>query len=300
MDSNTNRENQTVAALIRQLAVKNETERQQTRQAIRQLGPEGVEALLTLLRREDKLTYRRIILRLCVASPIYLVAILLFILGMIELNFRYPLPPLVVMLVGMVGCILPIQPFMRFVMVDSFYSRRRKEALTALAELEDLRGIAPLIEALTYPDKKLQALAADALTPLLPRLPSLVGERLSPLLRPGIHATLKSKEYRKDTPLLLALLKVVDQAGDSDDLKLIEILAVEVKRGQYDTEVVQAVERCLPVLRQRCEQQHDQRSLLRAASPANTETLLRPAAESPGTPSEQLLRTTSQAYEERP
>jgi HEAT repeat protein len=271
--------------ILKGLYSKKPVERQQAQQALRSLKPEEIEALIALLNHDERLTGYRIGVRLGIGFPIYVGLLFVFVFSLAR--FAVPLP-VVLVLLGTVT-LLGFRFLLHWVFRSSLYTRRQRQVLLGLAELNDLRGVGPLLEALTFPDTQVRTSAAKALVSLLPQLPCLEGSQLNPELRPNLHAALTSTERAQDTPLLLALLRLVEKVGTEADMGMVEYLAHMAKTE----EARQAAQACLPLMRARIEQTRNEQTLLRATTSPEVVAgeLLRPASGLEETSPQQLLRS---------
>src|SRR5579862_7911511 len=145
--------------LVRQLGSRNATDRQIAEHTLRQMGPDAIDGLLALVTKENRWRFGRVYLRIL---TVFLPFMALWALS---------LPYLMSNMVFMAACGLVAT--MGFGLFGSYIARRgqmsrlQRNAVTALALFEDLGAIGPLAEALYYPDKKIQAMAATTLPRLL-------------------------------------------------------------------------------------------------------------------------------------
>jgi hypothetical protein len=178
-----------------------------------------------------------------------------------------------------------------------------------LVDLNDIRAIGPLIDALKVEDKQCHAIAKEGLIQLLPRLQPSDAELLTAEQRrllwcklswpiqgiKGNLLTLSPDAYRTEVSFRIAILQALAQVGDSNALPLVERLAQGKAKTEELRQIQAAAQACLPSLLLRCEQIRSHTTLLRAAdaSGADAETLLRPVQETRETHPEQLLRPGS-------
>lgn len=168
-----------------------------------------------------------------------------------------------------------------------FYWRgvfRVKAMMNELASTDDLRIVGPLIEIAATQIPMFQngidsanTLAPLLLTRLLPRLQASDTTLLTEAQRAGLAHTLTRNSKNPD--YLVAVLKALEQVGDSSALPVVERLATG-KLKTADPKRVQAAARaCLPYLQTRCQQQQASDTLLRASGVFETppDVLLRPA-----------------------
>ncbi len=94
-----------------------------------------------------------------------------------------------------------------------------------------------------------------------------------------------------------AALHALQQVGGQVVLSEMERLAVRMKQSRENPPLLEAIEDCLPAVRQRAAESHSAQILLRASQQTQTQsgdTLLRAASASHETQSDQLLRAGSQ------
>ncbi len=170
-------------------------------------------------------------------------------------------------------------------------SEVQKRATKKLAMLDDVRAVGPLMEALGYIDSEVRKVAIEALLRLLPRMQASDAHFLNDVQRNCMYRALNAKEEN----FVLAVLKALEQVGDSRALPLVEKLAQGDAETYQEKRIRDAAQACLPFLRQRIEQESASRQLLRAASASGVpaDTLLRPAQSVSETGPEQLLRASA-------
>jgi len=149
---------------------------------------------------------------------------------------------------------------------DTDYKRRN---LQLILEGNDNFRIPLLALCIHEPDQKLRAAIRKALTQELPTLKVSDHARFSP---ETIQALLQALGDI-DTPLILAILKALEQIGDERAVERVERLA----RTAKSREVRQAAEECLPALRASASNVRLANTLLRPAESPPDATLLRPA-----------------------
>jgi hypothetical protein len=176
-------------------------------------------------------------------------------------------------------------------------SRLQRNALTALALYDDSRAIGPFVEALYYPDKKIQTMATATLVRLLPLLRDDHGASLTRQQRLCLYYCLKPPVPTiypvRDRDLILAVLRAQVRTDDRTALFLVCSLAEAEAATCTDAEIRDAAVACDRFLHQR-DQDSDQRASLLRASAAQevSDHLLRPAQDSSETPAALLLRPT--------
>jgi hypothetical protein len=170
-------------------------------------------------------------------------------------------------------------------------SKAQKKATKELAEFEDVRSVGPLAQALEYQDRELKAVAENKLTRLLPSLQASDASLLDEEQRKCLYRAL----HGRNTELVLAILKALEQVGDDKALPHVEKLAEGegVVRGDF-SRIREAAQACLPALQQRAEWERSRQTLLRAASASDTpsDVLLRPAGGTIEADPQQLLRAS--------
>lgn len=155
------------------------------------------------------------------------------------------------------------------------HSRRALE----LARADDPSAVGPLVEALTWPEEGLRAVARDGLTRLLPRLKAGDGGLLSTSARTVLNGYLNRDAARSHPDFVIALLAALEQVGDTTALPLVQALAEMEARSARERHVVEAAGRCLPYLRLCADANQQSQTLLRAAhAPGpDADILVRPA-----------------------
>jgi hypothetical protein len=256
--------------------------RREGEQEIRAMGPEGVDILMALLRYEE----RRRRERKKDNWGRLLFSIVLF--GGMALLFYFMNNSLK----GTTFFVGQVMAAMASTLLGMFLVSTRAQRIAArlLADYGEVRTVGVLAEALEYRDKKTHRLAGVALKRLLPRLRAGEEELLNPQQRACLHRALKSQ----DTELVLCILTALQQIGDGCALAFVEPLALGEGTG-HDSRVREAAQVCLPILRQRAEQERAMSTLLRAAEapPPPSDTLLRPVMGSTTSDPQQLLRGSS-------
>jgi hypothetical protein len=168
---------------------------------------------------------------------------------------------------------------------------KHRELASRLAKLDDVQAVGPLAEALEWPDKYIQRIAARALTRLLPRLHASDAALLNPAQRACLYHKLKMENARTQENLLIAILKALQQVGDQNAVSYVQALADRTPFFKEQREVRDAASACLPFLQEHAKQTQYSQTLLRASSETSTppEVLLRPAYGSPESHPAQLL-----------
>ena len=171
-------------------------------------------------------------------------------------------------------------------------SEARKKAMIRLTMLDDLRAVGPLADALAFQNSDMTGQVEIALTSLLPRLRAGDASLLNTQQRTNLHKALSGK--KRGLYFRLAILKALEQVGDSRDIAAVEQLAGRKSRAE-NAVVSDAAAECLPYLRANIEREAVSRTLLRASEALSTlpAALLRPAQGPSTTPPELLLRISN-------
>ena len=211
------------------------------------------------------------------------------------LLFLNPLDPLFLPLI--LG-ILPVE-ILAFILLFMNWSRSApKFNADEIARLGGVQAIPALVAAVSTPMrlKKKQAIIA-ALTLLLPQMKASDAPILTPALRRTlnlwlVNAPLSGFLQRHYDPLFIAILKALEQVGDSSAIPVVSRLAKMKGQTRRQKALRQAAIECLPMLRANCGEVETARILLRAsdASEVRSDTLLRAASGSGQTDSAELLR----------
>jgi hypothetical protein len=275
--------------LVRQLGSRSAWERQVAESTLRQMGPDAIDVLLAFVTKENRWRFGRVYLRiLAIMVPsMVLWATLVF----------HTMLSGVWMVLGWLVWTIGFALIGSYIARRGQMSRRQRNAVTALSVFEDLRVIGPLAEALYYPDKKIQAMAATALPRLLPRLRDDHGASLTRQQRLCLYYCLKPAVLTiypvRDQDLILAVLRALVRIDNRTAISLVHSLATGEGAARTDPEIREAAVACDRFLQQREQygEQHD--FLLRASAPQiASDQLLRPAQDSSETPAQLLLRST--------
>ena len=165
--------------------------------------------------------------------------------------------------------------------------RAQKTAAGRLAELDEIRAVGPLSEALKIDDKRVRRLVEDRLTALLPSLRANQADLLDSVQRSCLHAAL----YRKNRTLIVAILKAFEQVGDERDLPAVTGLSNGKGPGWVDSEVWQAARTCREFIESRqLSSQYRNRLLRPSCQSTRQDGLLVRPAETAGTDEAALLR----------
>ena len=142
-------------------------------------------------------------------------------------------------------------------------SESRKRWAKQLVTVQDVRACGAFADVLAFQDEELRKLAKQALLTHLPRLQASDGQFLNDSHRHNLRQLLKGK----DVPLILALLRALQQVGDGRDLDAVQRLADGKNKAGKNPEVPLAAAECLPYLQANDERRQHNQSLLRASSP---------------------------------
>ena len=205
-----------------------------------------------------------------------------------------------ILLAGILQFVLKSPQWVIFAWFSAFFSfltlrfifgdiEKKHKITDALVKAKDVRVIGPLCDARLYADHNRMLLIDEALIYLLP----LLKVSDSKLLTAPQWQSIYSRLHGNNAPLVLAILKALEQIGDGGALPYVEKLAEG--NGQYlaakDGRVWNAAKACLPFLRERAAQESVSKTLLRpSAEAASPDTLLRPVTGRTETPPQQLLR----------
>ena len=182
------------------------------------------------------------------------------------------------------------------------FTPMQKSAAMELGRREDLQSVGELVAALEMRDEEVQRIVRPALTRLLPRLrstdTSLLTEAQRRVLRQSMENMLFGRQHGKyptpydDLPFFHSALKALEQVGDASFIPVVRQWVSGQKYGE-DPDLRQAAVECLAYLEQGSLQSHASRELLRASTEDRSmdgKALLRPAAGTKETASEELLR----------
>jgi hypothetical protein len=169
---------------------------------------------------------------------------------------------------------------------------RWNRSTAALTNIDDVRAVGALAEAMDIPDKGILAQAEAALTRLLPRLRAEDAHLLNESQRNGLYSRLKIENAITRPEFLVAVLEALEKIGDAAALPAIQNLATSTVTSAGGRRVQAAARKCLPVLQQRVRTLETSTTLLRASSAGDAagESLLRPAHGGNAAPPEELLR----------
>lgn len=280
--------------LLNRLGSLSDQERQTAEETLRQMGEEGVEQLLEVVRKEAENRRKQKRMQRIIQGTILSVIALLVVL--------YTLRALFSVKEWDFGDISFLFVFISLFGGAAAASQLQKNATSLLAKYDDLRAVGPMADALDIEDGDIRAVCREALTRLLPRLQASDAALLSPEQRANLNLTLKKADLKRDTELILAILQAWQQVGDEKAVPYVEWLAQLKSDHEAGERVRQAAQACLPYLQERVEKGRLAGTLLRPAESPNSspETLLRPAPGAAPADPKLLVRPSSQGNPEPP
>jgi hypothetical protein len=262
------------ARISEQLVSRDLREREAAERALREMGPGAVEILLNLMEREraGRKRFRRNLL--CVCLPVLpLLIFLLHTTGILHAGW------------GMVVAFLAL-PYLLSLPLTPL----EQNITRLLAEHSDISTIGALLDALDVADAATEALIAETLSRLLPRMRASDSGRLTDHQRIGLMQTIHTPKAWIGSDYVITVLKALEQIGTEKELPLVERIANGETR--FPNRVYLVARECLPYLRERARQAQESSRLLRPASPPNDAAamLLRPARGGSEAHPERLLR----------
>lgn len=173
-------------------------------------------------------------------------------------------------------------------------SLRQSEEAKKLAQMDDVRGVGTLAEALEWPDASTQRVAAAALTKLLPRMTASDGTLLNAKQRATLYNILRKRNARSQEPLIKAILQALKQVGDHAAIPAVERLMDLPATSQRNIRIRTLAIDTRQFLDTTAQQQSISSTLLRASSAHETpsELLLRGAMLNSDEAPQQLLRAS--------
>ena len=170
---------------------------------------------------------------------------------------------------------------------------RQQEIAHALAEINDMRAIGPLIEAMSYEGAQ-AAVVRDTLIRLLYRVTPSNAGTISPPRRLALYSMLNESVMNDHAKAALcgAILTAMEQMGDRDALPYVQRLAQSSPWTPAQHAVCKRANECLMYWNASMAQARTGTTLLRAsASPTDSpQILLRPADTNDADAHSQLLR----------
>jgi len=262
---------------IEKLASRNPIEQMKARAALDSGESANVDALLHVLKRENRKKRRRFAVAQSVSICI--------MVGLAAANEYFNFNSRLFNYGFLFGVFL-------IASVSAAFAPTRLQRVVArrLADFDDVRAVGPLAEALDQQDKSTKKAAGAALARLLPRLRFSDSD----LLNDGQRDFLLKGFGKGSRELELAVLKALPQIGDKRFVDLVSELAKGKGAAKRDPQLQDAAIDCLEPLNEQVERDRIRLTLLRPAEgvPASPDALLRPAADSPSD-SSLLLRASS-------
>lgn len=236
--------------------------RLEARRLMQRMGPKAIDPLLRLIDNEGKKRERRM-------KMVGVIAVAFTLLALLEMTFLDFWLESGQMHHGIMLLILLV------ILSFGKPSKMHKRAARALARIDDLRVVGPLLEALEMGDTYSHAAAADALKRLLPRLRADHAE----LLNENQFNCLLRALRNNDAHLVIAILQALEQIGDRRALPEVERLADAEAFTHTQQRIKDAANECLPALIDKTVRERAGQRLLRpSTAPGEAEeTLLRPA-----------------------
>ena len=200
-------------------------------------------------------------------------------------------------------CCLFVLPLLLYTVLVLGYRLTRTAVQAEMADMArevGVHAVGTMFEMLRYTEEaEIKTTIYRVLTRLLPQMKASDANLLTPYARRKIRRWLEV--YGVDIgmnfyliSLRVAVLKALEQVGDSRDIPVVERLVNMNTYTSEEEEIQQAAAHCLPILRANCAEVEAARTLLRAsqAEDARPNTLLRPASGAGQTERHNLLRGT--------
>jgi len=169
--------------------------------------------------------------------------------------------------------------------------QRYYQVINALSQLNDVRAVGALADALSLQDSNSRTAVARALLRLLPLLGPEDGALLDAPQRIALQKLLSAGVPDKETELMLTVLRALQRIEDVTALSTMEMLAARVPHTDNEREITTAAAAAVVDLKLARENHQSHQQLLRASESSTAPSqLLRASYTSPETPAEQLLR----------
>ena len=268
--------------LVAKLSAKRPDERARAEEAIARLGPNAVDALMAVLRREAGKRKRKRRILAAVVSYMLIMTTIIIVSGKVE----------------MIGSVTSLSSVIATL---AAISQVQKNAARKLTEFDDPRTVGFLAEALHFQDKALREAAAGRLAALLPKLKASDAGLMSDEQRLCLYKAIVLPSPRiacdADWALLRAALPALEQIGDERALPYVDAIIDRTPRNAAESEIVDLARQCRPALAERIEQQRVAMTLLRPseAPSEGADILLRPAMGVGQTDPDLLLRPSEPA-----
>lgn len=265
---------------------------------LRQLGATGLESLLALLR--ELMGKRRRVRATVTGLTWLLLPFSLFLMPGVLLSMCIGYGGLVLLIALVVWTL----NWLLFVMRSRFpMTARQREVVEVFAEINDLRAIGPLVDALGPQPENDPPMLRITLTRLLKQIRASDAALLTPRQRSILYRELITKSREPvQFDFVIAILKALEQIGTTSAIPYVAQLAQRTYPFPAPPDVLAAAWHCLEFLRANTGPMTTRQTLLRASNPndARPETLLRSAQEQPQSQSETLLRPDSPPPPETP
>ena len=251
------------------------------------MGSEGAALLLEFLR--DEARYAAIRKRLFYAlfgGGMGLVTLLALFLVVTHKTAALPGLSGFAGMAGLIGLAVP--------------SQRYHQLVNALSQLDDVRAVGPLAEALSLQDMTSRMAAARALARLLPKLNLGDGDLLSYGQRAALQKVLNTGAPEKESELMLVLIDALTRVEDVSALTTMQTLSKRISQTTAERTVTEAAAEAVTLLTEAKHRLETPQTLLRASAESTAPAQLLRAAENRGVdiPAEQLLRAGSSVRED--
>jgi len=192
----------------------------------------------------------------------------------------------------------------------SLFGLRYRKTTMALAQVDDIQMIGPLIDRLRTSNlvergvRRPRRVVRQALMRLLPRLQASDATRLTPLQKARLAQYLGHLALlQRDKEFQIVILRALEQVGDAQAVPIVEKIIQRKPHWSAQEQVHAAAVECLPFLLQRAQEENSRQTLLRSTSGGDERggQLLRPAEAVKEIDPHQLLRAEpSQEGEQTP
>ncbi len=172
---------------------------------------------------------------------------------------RHSNGPLFLCLGALLVCLLAVITVL-FLLPSSPLDSRVVEIL---GKYDTREVLAPLVELMATGDRTLRSTAMAAMTPHLLRLQASDGDLLTPGQKEVLYRTLSLKNTGKEEDFQLALLKALEQIGDSATLPYVQRLCIAEPWNPVEKRIKRAARECLPYLEAHAEEEQRGGTLLR-------------------------------------